>query len=189
MRAPILVLPLAALAVTTGCGNERAGVPPLPPPSRPEASRPVVFLDRGVSMFVPRNWRVRRGTPPLVATVSSGRATVAVWRHPRAEPLPTSPSQLQRARRALIAAVRSRDRTLTVGPSRLVRIGGVPGVELVVTQRIAGQPRRVRSIHLYGFGVELVVDAQAAPPDFLRVDRQVFGPLIASVRLARPVAG
>jgi hypothetical protein len=47
----------------------------------------------------------------------------------------------------------------------------------------------VRSIHLYGSGVELVVDAQAAPEDFLRVDRQVFAPLIASVRLARPVAG
>jgi hypothetical protein len=56
-------------------------------------------------------------------------------------------------------------------------------------ERIAGEPRRVRSIHLYGSGVELVVDAQAAPEDFLRVDRQVFAPLIASVRLARPVAG
>jgi hypothetical protein len=45
----------------------------------------------------------------------------------------------------------------------------------------------VRSTHLYAYGAELVVDAYAPPGEFARVDRRVFGPMLRSLRVQRPV--
>ena len=44
----------------------------------------------------------------------------------------------------------------------------------------------MRSLHVYGFDGEVVVDALAPPDQFGRVDREVFGPLLRSVRLSAP---
>jgi hypothetical protein len=44
----------------------------------------------------------------------------------------------------------------------------------------------VRSLHAYGHGYEVVLDAFAPPKDFPRVDPQTFGPVARSLRLRAP---
>ena len=57
------------------------------------------------------------------------------------------------------------------------------------TATIAGQQRRVRSVHVYAFGAELVVDAVVEPAQAARVGREVVAPLVRSLRLRDPGAG
>ncbi len=47
----------------------------------------------------------------------------------------------------------------------------------------------MRSLHAYGHGMEVVMDAFAPPRDFARVDEQTFGPMARSLRLSAPAAG
>ena len=44
----------------------------------------------------------------------------------------------------------------------------------------------MRSLHAYGHGLEVVLDAFAPPRDFARVDEQTFGPMARSLRLIAP---
>ena len=41
----------------------------------------------------------------------------------------------------------------------------------------------MRSLHAYGHGDEVVLDAFAPPKDFARVDEQTFAPVARSLRL------
>jgi hypothetical protein len=65
-------------------------------------------------------------------------------------------------------------------------VNGVKGIQLVATERISGQQRRVRSTHLFDRRAEIVIDAYAPPGDFARLDDSVFQPLIRSLRLHAP---
>ena len=174
-------------ALPAGCGNERVRPSDRLVTLEPQGRQKVDYDDAGLSFRAPKNWFVTRQAPPLVATVISGRAVLAIWRYPRRERLPDGFGQLDRARRALIAASRARDRTLDIRSSRVVRINGAQGVELVGEARIGVARRRVRSTHLYAQGAEFVVDAYAPERQFPRLDRLVFRPLTASVRIGRPV--
>jgi hypothetical protein len=181
-RSPLLAA--AAVAVLlAGCGNDRQRPAGFPRAALPAGHRLASFPPAGISFERPRNWVAQPGRAPLVATVRSGRAVVAVWRYPRQERLPLTTEELQRARRALLAAARRRDPSLRVLSALTLRIADVPGVELVAQERIGGEPRRVRSTHLYAHGAEFVVDAFAPPGEFDRLDRAVFRPLRASVRV------
>ena len=62
-------------------------------------------------------------------------------------------------------------------------------VEVRGTATIGGQQRRVRSVHVYAFGAELVVDAVVEPAQAGRVGREVVAPLLRSLRLRDPGAG
>ena len=44
----------------------------------------------------------------------------------------------------------------------------------------------MRSLHAYGHGAEVVVDAFSPPEDFARVDMQTFAAVARSLRLSRP---
>jgi hypothetical protein len=44
----------------------------------------------------------------------------------------------------------------------------------------------MRSLHAYGHGLEVVMDAFAPPKEFARVDRQTFGPMTRSLQLRAP---
>ena len=44
----------------------------------------------------------------------------------------------------------------------------------------------MRSLHAYGRGAEVVLDAFAPPKDFARVDEQTFAPVARSLRLRKP---
>ena len=176
---------LVCLAVA-GCGNQQQRPPAVGPPAQPNATTPVAFDRDGVRFAAPGGWHVQSGTAPLVATVQSGTAMIAVWRYPRTEPLPASREQLTQARDLLLQAARARDATFKPLKSALTRLGSHPAIQVRGTETISGQPRMVRSTHVYAFGAEVVVDAYAPADVFGRIDRAAFVPLVRSLKLRAP---
>jgi hypothetical protein len=118
-----------------------------------------------------------------LATVNSGAAIVALWRHPRAAPAPATSAALDQTRAALIRSAQTGDSSLRLIRSQLGRQHGAPTIILDATERIAGHDRRVRSIHMFGPGYEYVVDEYAPPDIFAAVDHVVFSPLRRSLAL------
>jgi hypothetical protein len=186
-RLAAVAIGLAAAALA-GCGNSRTPAPRVAPPSAPAGRAAVDFPSLGVGFRRPANWALAKGALPQLAVVGSGRAAIVVWRYPRSEPLPRTADDLDRARRALIAAARARDGSLRVISSRTVDVRGARGVEVVADERLGSARRQVRSTHLYAQGAELVLDAFAPPAEFARVDRTVFRPLVRSVRVTKPTS-
>jgi hypothetical protein len=169
-----LIVPAALLA---GCGNARTPVPSLTQPVTPHGLRTYTYSGVGIEFKAPANWRASGGDGKLLGTVSSGAAIVAVWRYAQPGRQPSTDAQLDRARTALIAVARARDPGLSVISSRITSFAGLPAVVLNATEQIADQLRRVRSIHMFGPGLEVVIDQYAPPNLFEAVDRAVFVPL------------
>lgn len=188
MRAapPTVAISLSVAVLFAGCGNERQHAPDVTGTLKPASAKRVAYPAGGVSLAAPRNWSRLPGSRPLVASIVSGPAVVAVWRYPRKEPLPTAKSELEQAQANLSDAVQARDRSAHIDSTKLVDVNGVKGIQLVASERISGQRRRVRSTHLFDRGAEIVVDAYAPPGDFARLDDSVFQPLIRSLRLRAP---
>ena len=183
-RTPIAI---AAAVVLAGCGNDRTAPPDIGGIPAPKAFRDARFAQAGVFFRAPTNWRLIPGNEPQeIATVAIGDAQIAVWRYPRTEPLPETVDQLGAARDALVAQVKRRDATFELTSSRLVLKPGLRAVELLGLGTNQGRKRRVRSLHAYGDGAEVIVDAFAPPKVFARVDRQTFGPVARSLRLRAP---
>ena len=187
MRPALLAAVFAILLA--GCGNARTPAPSTGLIPAPKGFRDVRYSADGVSLRVPTNWRSIQGTGSQLATVAIGDGQIAVWRYARSEPLPETRSQLHAARLALVAQVKRRDPTFDLTSSRLVMKRGLRAVELVGEGTNHGQRRAVRSLHAYGRGLEVVVDAFAPPKDFTRVDEQTFGPMARSLRLSAPNPG
>jgi hypothetical protein len=185
--ASSIALSLALAAVAAGCGNERQDAPRVPQAASPSGKRTERLARYGLVFTRPRNWSLFEGRPPQLASVSSGRAIVTLWRYRRVERLPRSDADLVRARKALVAAARRRDKTLRIVSARGLRLDGVPAVEIVADERIGLVRRKVRSTHLYAHGAELVVDAYAPTGEFARVDSAAFVPLLRSLRLTEPL--
>lgn len=186
-RLALPALAACAFALSSGgCGNERTPPPDVETPGPPLGSNTQRFAQVGVAFEAPVGWRLQPGKPPLVATMATGRASIAVFRYPRSEPLPKTPAALDAAAKALADAARQRDASFAELKHDRLRVDGRPGVVLRGTQTVAGQPRTVGSTHVYAFGGELVVDAIAPAADFKRVDAQVFRPLVRSLRLRKP---
>jgi hypothetical protein len=175
-----------AVVVAAGCGNERQHAPGVAGTQKPAKATRLAYPASGVSLAAPQNWYRGPGNRPLVALITSGPAIVAVWRYPRKEPVPSAKSELQLAQANLSDAVRARDRSLRIEGTKLVDVNGVKGIQLLATERVSGQPRRVRSTHLFDRKAEIVIDAYAPPGDFARVDGSVFQPLLRSLRLRAP---
>jgi len=176
----------ALVASGAGCGNERQEAPRVPRAASPSGKRTEHLVRYGVTFTRPRNWTLSGGRLPQLASVSSGRAIVTLWRYRRVERLPRSTNDLFRARKALVAAARARDRTLKVVSARALRLDGVPAVEIVADEKIGLVRRRVRSTHLYAHGAEVVIDAYAPAGEFAQVDHAAFVPLLRSLRVTEP---
>ena len=188
MHRTLLTL-LAGAVLLAGCGNERTPVPELGLIPTPKAFRDAEFEAQGVQFRAPTNWRVVDGEDPHLATVAIGDAQIGIWRYARTEPLPETRAQLAAARQALVAQIESRDPTFKLTSTRLVVKPGFRGVEVVgVGSNLANgsMQRSMRSLHAYGHGAEVVMDAFAPPRDFARVDEQTFGPMARSLRLTAP---
>lgn len=182
----LALLSVVAAVVLGGCGNSRTPAPPTSLIPAPNTFRELTYPAAGVALKAPANWREVRGTDPQLATIAVGDAQIALWRYPRTEPLPETRSQLHAAREALVAQIESRDTTFQLTSSRLVIKPGLRAVEIVGQSTNQGQRRSVRSLHAYGRGAEVVVDAFAPPKDFPRVDEETFAPVARSLRLRKP---
>lgn len=187
-RLPQLLACAVSVLALGGCGNARTLPPDVATPSPPLGVRPASFAAAGLAVAAPAGWNVQRGAPPLVATITSGRATIAVYRYPRSEELPRGRRQLGAALKALADAARQRDPAFRELARGRVRVDGRPGVVLRGTETVGDQPRTVRSTHVYAFGGELVVDAFAPAADFKRIDTSAFRPFVRSLTLAVPPA-
>jgi hypothetical protein len=184
VRRPLLVL-LTTIALA-GCGTEEGEAPPV------EAVRPAFSFvpeslpEHGVSFDRPKDWQFARGQDQLLATISAGRVTIAIWRYPRTEPLPTTPEELEMARDALVGAAKARDTTFRVIQAKGTRAARSPAVVVVADETIGGEVRRVRSTHVYAHGGEVVVDAFAPPRDYPKVEDPVFRKVVRSLRVTAP---
>jgi hypothetical protein len=189
-RPAVLATPLMLAAAVAGplagCGNEKGKAPDLESVRPAFSFVPEAFPALGVSFERPKDWLFAKGTPPLLATISAGRVTIAVWRYPRTEPLPSTPAELNTARDALIGAAQARDKTFKVVKAKGTRAARNPAVVVIADETVAGQPRRVRSTHVYAHGGEVVIDAFAPPRDYPKVEDDVFRKIVRSLRLAPP---
>ena len=190
MLRPSLLAVLAAALVAGGCGSDPQRPPDVGTPGPPGPLTELEIPEQGVKLKVPSAWKLERGTAegqPL-ATLTSGRATIAVWRYPRTEPLPRTTKDLEATKDSLIAAVKARDPQFSVSSSRILRGQTRRGVEVIGTGTNEGFPRSARSLHLFGEGAEVVVDQYATPEQFSTLDGDVFRDVANSLRLSVPSA-
>ncbi|MDX6714974.1 MAG: hypothetical protein QOH30_1532, partial [Baekduia sp.] len=173
---------VAALA-TAGCGGDSS-----PKTTAAGAHAGGSYPAQGISFTAPTGWTVDTGQGPLVATAQAGQATVAVWRYPRKERLPRSTAELRAARDALLKAARKRDVTFEQIKTAPTKIAGKPAVQIRARQHIAGQPRTVRSTHIYANGAEIVIDAYSDADSFRKTDADVFRPLLRSLHVTQPTS-
>lgn len=167
-----------------GCGSQ--------PPPTPDVKTPQGFTGRfsfgypksAIQLSVPDGWNRLDGQTPLVASMTSGSATIAIWRYPRVEPLPTTHTALATAKAKLLAQTKAKDPTFS-GRAKLLHVGPARAIEVRGRVRVAGLPREVRSTHVFAQGSEVVVDAYAQHRDFARVDRDVVRPMVASLRVGK----
>jgi hypothetical protein len=180
-------LPAAVLAgclvLVAGCGNSRTPVPNIDRPAPPAGFRSLTVGSAGIRLVTPRNWTVSNQTAPLVLTLNSGPAVVALWRLPRSAAPPAGRAEVVATRRALLASVHRRDRSVAQLHATSTRVDGAPAIRLDARERIAGQLRRVTSTHVYVDGAELVLDEYAPPGQFPSVARSVFSPVRRSLTL------
>jgi hypothetical protein len=182
MRRPAyLALTAAAVAaLAAGCGGDSSSN------TTTTSAQSGKYPVHGISFDAPTGWNVDAGEGRLVATAQAGQATVAVWRYPRSQKLPKSKDELKAARDALLKASRKRDVTFEEIKTAPTTIAGKPAVQIRAREHIAGQPRTVRSTHIYANGAEIVVDAYADADSFRKIDADVFRPLLRSLRVSRP---
>jgi hypothetical protein len=174
---------LVIVLVLAGCGTSRPAVPSLLTPAAPSGFRTLGYPRAHVALRAPRNWTLLGERAPMVAVISSGPAEITLWSFSDSATPPAGGSGLAAARTALIAAARRRQPGLRVLRSSLVTVGGRGTVELDVLERLQGRLRRVRSMHIYLPGSELVLEEIAPPARFHSVDHLVFSPVKRSLRL------
>jgi hypothetical protein len=180
---------LLGIAVfVAGCGNPKAKAPVVTTTSQAFGFLPQSIPAQGISFERPREWRYLPGAAPLLATMSSGLTTIAVWRYPRNEPLPTTLDELTAARDALVAAAKARDSTFKVIKAKGTRAAHHPAVVIIADETIAGQPRRVRSTHIYAAGSEVVVDAFAPADQFEQVESPIIVKLVRTFEITSPTS-
>ena len=173
-------------AILAGCGNEPRKAPTV---TEPKAAFGFVDQDiptQGVKFQRPSAWRYAPGTAPLLGTMSSGLTTIAVWRYPRDEKLPETPEELDKAKDALVAAAKARDPSFKVIKAKGTRAAHHPAVVIVADETVAGQPRRVRSTHIYAAGSEVVVDAFAPADQYEKVESPIIIPLVRTFEITEP---
>jgi hypothetical protein len=179
---------IAALLVLAGCGNSPTKPPDVSKSTGAFGVTRVTLAKEGVSFERPNEWHYMPGTPPLLATMTSGPATIAIWRYPRTETLPSTASELSAARDALVQAAKVRDETFKPSKAKATRAAHQPAVVIVADETVAGHPRTVRSTHVYAFAGEVVVDAFAPPAMFAKLETPIFRNVVRSLRLSKPAA-
>ncbi|MDX6664302.1 MAG: hypothetical protein QOG68_508 [Solirubrobacteraceae bacterium] len=172
--------------VVAGCGSKAGKPPSVTTPRAAFGWVDQALPTQGLKFQRPSAWRYTPGTAPLLATMTSGLTTIALWRYPRNEPLPTTPTELTAATKALVAAAHLRDSTFKVIKAKGTRAAHQPAVVIVADETVAGQPRRVRSTHIYAAASEIVVDAFAPVDQYVKVESPIFRTLVRSIQITAP---
>lgn len=186
MRAALATPVLIAAALVSGCGNEPSKPPVVTTPKAAFGWVDYGAPGQGVSFQRPSAWRITPGNPPLLATMSSGLATISVWRYPRNESLPTTEEELTVAKDALVAAAKAKDPSFTVIKAKGTRAAHHPAVVIIADETVSGQPRRVRSTHIYAASSEVVVDAFAPADQYAKVEEEIIIPLVRTFKITAP---
>jgi hypothetical protein len=180
-----MLLLLCVCAGIAGCGDSRTQPPDLSRPATPDGFNHVPYRAAGLRFNEPRNWRVIVGNSPQVVILQSGLATVSVWRYPRDGALPRTRAQLKTALRSLLALVKSRDPTFVSQGAAVVDVAHHGAIQIRGLETIDGLRREVRSTHLFVNRSEVVIEGFAPPSMFVRVDTQVFHPILRSLQVER----
>jgi hypothetical protein len=187
-RIILSAVTVAAAIGLVGCGNSRTPVPSSIIPVSSGGFRTLTYAKSGVALSAPRGWGLATGKRPLVATVSSGDAVIALWRFPRSTAPPADPAALGKVLSDLVSESRAREPGLRVIHALRTRAGGAPALELDAVERVGGQRRRVRSIHVFLAHAEIVLDEYAPLGQFRAVNRAVFSPVRRSLAPTRASA-
>jgi hypothetical protein len=186
VRAAALACLACLTAVAAGCGNEPSKPPAVTTPKEAFGWVDHDIPTQGVKFQRPSAWRITPGDPPLLATISSGLVTISIWRYPRNEALPQTQEELDVARDALVAAATARDKTFKVIKAKGTRAAHHPAVVIIGDETVAGQPRRVRSTHIYAESSEVVVDAFAPADQYAKVEDPIIRTLVRSFQISAP---
>jgi hypothetical protein len=186
VRAALACLGLAA-AVLSGCGNEPSKPPVVTQPKEAFGWVDQPVPTQGVTFQRPQAWRYTPGAPPLLGTISSGLVTISVWRYPREETLPETLEELTVAKDALVAAAQARDPSFRVIKAKGTRAAHHPAVVIIADETVAGQPRRVRSTHIYAASSEVVIDAFAPEDQYAEVEEPIIIELVRSFEITEPL--
>ena len=184
--ARLPALPLAAALVLGGCGNEAAESPGLQVGPNAPVKR-VSFPRQGVELTVPREVRVERRPRPGVFRLFLGEPFVSMFAYPRREQIPRRTDELKAARRRLVKEVERRGQAFELVSSSLTEVDGAKAIELVGDQTIMRGRLHTRSVHVYKRKAEYVIELLAPRRDYARVEREVFEPLLRSLRLSGEV--
>lgn len=189
LRTSVLGIVAAAL-LAAGCGSDPQRPPDVGAAGPPGPLLPFSSATQGILLDIPGAWKLEQGPPegPLVVQMTSGRATIAVWRYPRSEPLPRTRTDLEATSDSLVAAIKTRDPEYAVTSTRILRDASRRGVEVIGTGTNSGFPRRMRSLHLFGAGAEVVLDMYTTPEQFATVDGDVFREVARSLRIRTPTS-
>jgi hypothetical protein len=186
VRAALAALTLTLAGALAGCGNEPSEPPVVTTPREAFGWVDYGVPDQGVTFQRPTAWRITPGNPPLLATISSGLATISVWRYPRNESLPTTPEELEVAKDALVAAALAKDPSFKVIKAKGTRAAHHPAVVIIADETVSGQPRRVRSTHIYAASSEVVIDAFAPADQYAKVEDGIIIPLVRTFKITTP---
>ena len=182
MKVRVLVAIAAAALFGAGCGNERGTPPDLD--ALGKAGPTTEYVNPGVLRFrYPVTWFAAGATPPRYAQLSSGGALASVYAYPRTD-LGTDAASVAAARGRLIKSLERRDPGFLVASTKTTEVDGSPAVEIRGSGTIAGEPVKIRSVHVYRPGVEWLIDAYARPAQFAEANRVAFAPMLASIKLS-----
>jgi hypothetical protein len=129
-----------------------------------------------MSLALPRNLNVKDVARPGVFRAALGsQAVVSAFAYRRREQLPDTERELERALERLERAAKKRSPSFRLSRSRTTEVAGALAVELLGDQTLSQGRLRTRSLHVYKGKAEYVIELLAAPEDFERLDRSLFG--------------
>ena len=179
----LALLPLVCVALVTACGEEPDDPPPVFQVEAPRGVKSADFLDAGMSLTRPVNWRLRQQRPPEVFELVSGEAVIAAWAYPRVEPLPQTEAELEAAKDRLVEAIQERDPRFPIESAVVSEVAGAPAIDVTGQQVLSRRTLMTRSVHVFEGEVEYVIEAIAPPRDFSLVDERVLTPILDSLEL------
>lgn len=185
-----LVTGILALLATlaAGCGNERSQVSELAAVSPSAQTITFDYPAAGLSLDLPRNFRVEKAKRPGVFRATFGGSVLAAYAYRRREELPGSQRELEIALKRLRKAAQERSPSLRIAQSRTLEVNGARAVELLGSQTISRARLRTRSLHIFKGRAEYVIELLAPPRDFEKLDARVSEAIDDSLEVTGKVA-